>query len=359
MGVSTPYVPHDIVKPEKLAATAVGVLERELVVPTLFTRKGIEDFKGARDDTLNMIVPGLLPAHDYGWRNDRTDAIVVDEYKDRKISISFGGNAYSAVQLTDEQLEMDFQGWQLLLAVQNRAVAARLERGAVSHLTSADYAVKLGANEKNVMLDIVEARRVLNAFNVPKGNRILLVGSNWDAILQTDTQFNTAMIAGEADASSARREATIARTKGFEVVVSEDIDADDAYAFDGSAFAFLNAAPAVPSSIKEGGTAAYNGVALRWMRDYDPSYMIERSVVNSWYGFETVKDPIAYWDKDAGREVVTETEFLARGVKLSLGGSDSYLPGSAGSDAAKVRKALGLTGRAAATTHAVEVEVTP
>ena len=178
------YVAHEVVKPEKIVNTAVGLLERELIVPTLFTRKGIDDFKGAKDDTLNMIVPGLLPAHDYGWRNDRSAPIEVDEYKDRKISISFGGNSYSAVQLTDEQKEMDFQGWALLMDRQVRAVGSLLERRAVDKLTGADYAVTLGGNEVNLMKDIVEARRVLNKVNVPKANRFLLVGSDWDAIMQ-------------------------------------------------------------------------------------------------------------------------------------------------------------------------------
>lgn len=351
MGVSTPYVAHEIVKPEKIAATAVGFLEREMIVPTLMTRKGIEEFKFALDDTVSMIVPGLLPAHDYGWRNDRSAPIVVDDYKDRKISVSFGGNAYSAVQLTDEQKEMDFGGWALLMDRQTRAVGKQLEHRAVTTLTGADYAVTLGAREDGLMKDIVEARRVLNKVAAPKGNRILLVGSDWDALIQTDEGFNTAMIAGEADAGSARREATIARTKGFTIVTSEDIPSDEAYAFDGSAFLFLNAAPQVPESIKIGGNAAYNGTSLRFMRDYDPQYMIERSVVNTWYGFQSVTDPIAYWDEVNDREVISEEEYLVRGLKLKLGGTDKYFAGAAGSDAGKLRKALGLEGRAAATTH--------
>ena len=56
---------HVKVKPEKLAATAVELMERELVVPKLFTRKGIEEFKGAKDDTINIrraIMSGVTTA---------------------------------------------------------------------------------------------------------------------------------------------------------------------------------------------------------------------------------------------------------------------------------------------------------
>lgn len=242
-----PYTPHTIVKPEKLAATAVGLLERELVTPKLFTRKGVDDFKGAKDDTLNMKVPGVLPAHDFEWRNDRSQPIQVDQYSDRKIAISFGGNAYSAVELTDEQYEFDFGAWSDLLASQTRAVARKLEYAAIQELSTANYAVTLGAKAENLGKDIVEARRVLNRLNIPGNSRTLLVGSDIEAILQSDEQFNIASIVGDANASSALKDATIGRWKGFTIVRAEDLDPTEAYALTGSAFALLNAAPTSPS----------------------------------------------------------------------------------------------------------------
>ena len=73
---------HAIVKPQKLVAAAIGVLASELVVPKTFLRKGIDNIKGAEDDTINMKVPGTLPARDYAFRNDRSAELVFDEYAD-------------------------------------------------------------------------------------------------------------------------------------------------------------------------------------------------------------------------------------------------------------------------------------
>lgn len=343
------YTPHKIVKPEKLVATAMGLLERELVVPKLFTRKGVDDFKGARTDTLNMRVPGVLAAHDYAWRNDRSQPIQVDQYSDRTVAVKFGGNAYSAVELTDEQYEFDFNAWSELLAAQCQAVARRLEYGAVKAMVDGKYAVTVGATAGNLSNDIVEANRVLNTVGVPAASRTLLVGSEVEAVMQTDPAFNIASNVGDANANSALHDAAIAKWKGANVVRSLDLPSDEAYLFAGSAFAFLNAAPHVPDSVK-GGTTSFEGIALRWVRDYDPMYMVERSVVNTWYGFAPVLDPILYWDAANDREAVSEGEYLVRGVRLKLGGKDSYFAADAGTGAAAVGKALGLTKRSAATT---------
>src|SRR5690606_33688143 len=126
------YTPHDNVKAQKLSLAAVKLLERQVKVPNLFTKKGVDEFKGAEDDTLNMTVPGVLPFREYAWRNDRSQPLQLDTYSERKISVTFGGNVYSAVELTDEQKEFDLDGWSKLLAAQTRAVGRGLEHRAVT-----------------------------------------------------------------------------------------------------------------------------------------------------------------------------------------------------------------------------------
>lgn len=318
------YTEHTPVKPEKLAAAAVQLLDREVIVPSLFTKRNMDDFKGARDDTLNMTVPGVLPFHTYAWRNDRSAALQFDEYAERKIAVTFGGNAYNGVRLTDEQYEFDFaSGWGKLLAAQARAVGRGLENGAVNTLEGADYEVEIAANG-DISAAIVEARRVMNRFNVPGGQRYLLVGTDFDAELQNEEKFNLALNVGDANANTALKEASIGRWKGFNIVTSNEIQADAAYAFVPSSFVFLNAAPAVPQSVPFGATASFNQVSLRWIRDYDSDYLVDRSVVNTWYGFDTVTDALRGIDADTGNERVSEAEYFVRGVKLTLDGTSAY-----------------------------------
>ena len=200
---------HTKIKPEKLAATAAELMERELVVPKLFARKGIEEFKGAKDDTINVRVPGILPARDYEWRNNRAQPLSFDEYRERKLAVRFGGNAYSATMLTDEQREMDFMGWtQDILPAQSRAVARKLEYGAIKALQSGKYSVTIGAEGRatnpagNVLAAIVEARHALNRMGASKVKRTLVVGSDWDTILQGDSVLQAQSV-GDSIAESA------------------------------------------------------------------------------------------------------------------------------------------------------------
>lgn len=318
------YVPHTPVKAEKLALTAIGMLEQELLIPSLFTKIGLDAYKGAKDDTLSVTVEGVLPYRDYGWRNDRSSGIVFDEYAERKVSVTFGGNTYNAVQLTDEQNDMDFDGWSRLLRPQSKAVARGLGRKAVAYLVNAPYNVVIGDCELNIRGAMIEARRVLNAFHVPDGNRYMVVGTDWESLILADEKIVLAQNSSEATAESALREASIGRLFGFNIIVDQTIGSSDAYAFATSAFVLLTAAPSVPSSVAFGATTSFEGLALRWVRDYDPTHMVDRSVVNCYNGFQTVKDVLVGWDANTNSEVVSEAEYFVRGVKLTLGGASDY-----------------------------------
>lgn len=315
---------HTPVKAEKLALTAVGMLEQELLVPNLFLKQGIDNFRGAKDDTVSVTVEGVLPFHEYAWRNNRASGISFDEYAERKIPVTFGGNYYSAVKLTDEQADMDFDGWSKLLRPQVKAVARGLGRAAVTKLTGETYNVTIGNAERNLRGALIEARRVLNKFQAPEEGRVLLVGSNFEAALLNDSGLNLAQNVGDSEAESALRTATIGQRFGFTIVVDQTIGADDAYAMHPSAFIFLNAAPYVPNSVPFGATQSFEGVSARWVRDYDPTYMQDRSVVNTYAGFQTVKDVLVGWDDTNKVEIVSAAEHLVRGIKLTLDGASNY-----------------------------------
>ncbi|MEU9126588.1 hypothetical protein AB0D08_00470 [Kitasatospora sp. NPDC048540] len=315
---------HQIVKPEKLAATAVGMLEQELIVPSLFQKEGIDQFKGADNDTISVKVEGVLPFRDYAFRNDRSQPIQFDEYSERKIAVTFGGNVYSAVKLTDEQNDFDIDNWSKLLRPQVKAVARGLQRRAVDTLTGQTYNVTIGNAQANLRGALIEARRVLNKFNVPEGDRYLLVGSDFETALLSDDKLNLAQNVGDSEAESALRNATIGQRYGFRIVVDQTIPGDAAYAFAGSAFIFLSGAPSVPQSVPYGATTSFEGVALRWVRDYDPLYMQDRSVVNTYAGFRSVKDVLVGYNSVGKTEVISTQEHFVRGIKLSLDGSSDY-----------------------------------
>lgn len=335
---------HTVVKPEDLAGVAARLVEGELIVPNAFTKMGVEAYKGKANDTLNVPVQGVLPHRTYGWRNDRSNPITLDEYTERSISVSFGGNFYSGSPVTDEQRDFDTTAHSgpvevRALEAQARAVGRGLESRSTAYLTGADYEVEISVaaqsgSGQSVKLQqaLVEARRVLDRFHAPKEGRVLVVGSDFDTELQLAENFNLASNVGDQAARSALREAVIGRWKEFTILTSTAIPADEAYAFTSGAFVFLNASPSVPQGVSFGATGSYNDVSVRVIKDYDPMYMQNRLVTNTWAGFQTVKDPLVYTNKATHNEVVSDSEYLLRAVKLGLDIAEVYPEAESGNE---------------------------
>lgn len=344
---------HGVIKPEKIAATAAVALEQALVVPALFQREGIDGYKGAENDTINVKVEGVLPFRTYEWRSGSTGsstpgtraAITFDQYTEKTVAVQFGGNIYSAVQLTDEQRDFDLNGWAKLMAKQTEAIGRGLERGAVDTLKNQTYAVTLGGavdadgagsgtEVRSLRSTLIRARDVLNKFMVPREGRVLLVGSDWESALLNDDKLNLAGNVGEQEAVSALREAAIGRRFGFDIIVSQEVPADAAFALHRSAFIFATGAPSVPASVT-GGSASANGVAVRWLQDYDAQHLTDRSVVNTYKGFRSVQDQLLGIDDATGQAFVSEHEHFVRAIKLDLDATTDTLPtGTVEGDAA-------------------------
>ena len=336
---------HNVVKPEVLASTAAQLVAAQLTIPNLFTKRGVEDFRGAKDDTLTVPVKGVLPHRKYGWRNDRTNPIVLDEYTERSIAVTFGDNYYSGSPLTDEQRDFDTTAHSgpvevRALEAQAEAVATGIQYDAVSTVENGTYEVELVlANETAAEINrvLVEARRVLDRFHAPKQGRVLVVGSDIDAAIQRADLFNIASNVGDASARSALQEAVIGRWKEFTIITATEIEPDTAYVITPGGFVFLNAAPAVPNSVGFGATSSHEGIALRVMKDYDPMHFSDRLVTNTYAGFRQVEDPLLVVDKSTGNASVTDEEYFVRGLKISMSGEVKYPePGSELADATGV-----------------------
>lgn len=322
------YTEHSIEKSEKIVESIVGLVEPELTVTKLINHQGFDAFKGAKGDTLTQRVPGRLPAREYAWRNDRTNGIVYDLYKEGKVDISLAGHLYSATQLTDEQYEFDLgSSWMKLADAQARGVAQGMNTRAAAVIENAPYEVTIGGVEPAIRSALVEARKVLNKLRTPNEQRILLVGSDFEAAILNDDGLTLTSNVAQARAESALADATIGRLQGFTVVSTLDIDPGSAYAFIPSAFVQLTAAPYVPDSVPFGASKSYGGFALRWMRDYDTEHFTDRSVVDAYVGQREVKDIIIPREVEAGDapfDPNTLEEHFVRGIKLTLDGVSDY-----------------------------------
>lgn len=309
---------NTFLKAEKIISQGLGLLQRELILPRLVTRLGRDDFVGSQDDTVNVKIPAILTAREYAWRNNRASAITYDGLEELTIPVALDKHPYSGVKITDEELTLDISSWgEQVARPQIRAVAEKLESYIAAEMLTANYAESVtytpgdgSADDTTFFRALVQARRALNEANVPLAGRVVVLGAGVEeAALQSPHLIK----ANEAGDDSALREATIGRVAGFNVIGGvNSVDPYFAVAFHPSAFAFANVAPTVPDGAVAGAGLTFEGLAMRWIRDYDPDHLQDRSVYSAFAGAASIED-----GRDGAGDLTNEN---VRAVEIVFGG---------------------------------------
>lgn len=290
-------MPNQFLSAERIVAQGLGLLRRDLILPRMVQRLGIADFRGAKDDTVNVRVPAILTAREYEWRT-RNNPIIVDELVEETIPVVLNKHPYSALTITDEELTLDIRDWGSQVASpQILAVAEKLESYIADAMVNGSYqhaAIDFTADPDPASQAapfynaLVDARKALNDNHVPTAGRVVALGSSVEAAALKEPSFRRVDQSGSSDAL---REATIGRAAGFTVIGNvQSLPEGFAIAFHPSAFAFANVAPEVPAGASAGATLVFDGLAMRWIRDYDSPYLRDRSVYSAFAGAASVAD---------------------------------------------------------------------
>ncbi|MEU7186428.1 P22 phage major capsid protein family protein [Streptomyces sp. NPDC045369] len=300
-------------KSETIAATALGLLEREMVLSRLVWTSGGFDFTGAKNDAVTIRVPATTTAREYEWRSDRSSDIVLDELAEDSVTVQLNKDIYSAVAITDEELTLDIKDFgSQVLQPQVNAIAKAVDTGVASMIEDAAYANTTTFNKADPWESLIDARGMLNRANVPQEGRTLLMGADVETALLKSNRISDVSKSGS---DSALRSATLGRLAGFDLVVSNAIAPDKAYAFVPSAFVLATRAPAIPSGVTSGSSQSYNGLAMRWIRDYDANKLRDRSILNVYAGYNVMVDPVG-----TGKNPPKK---LVRAVKLDMAAAPS------------------------------------
>jgi len=282
------------IKAKKQVDFFLPMLERELIGPYVVTRVSGDAFKGAKNDTVNMRVPGLkATARDYDFRG-RTAPIVMDDISGgASMPIKLNKHVYSATSLEDEHFTLDdIEFAREVLQPQVEAVVTDFENKTVAGLRAATFkntvAVNLDTADPHKIA--VESKRLLDADKVaPQGGRFFLVGADVAAAFLVSDRLSRYDWVGEAG-TPAVREATIGRLSNAPVILHPELAPNEGYYLHKSALILANVAPAVPIGAVTGRSLSRNGYAVRWIQDYDPNYLRDRSVVSSFLGVNDVRD---------------------------------------------------------------------
>lgn len=279
---------NTFIKATQIVQAAALLLEREIVLPRLVWTQPDANFMGAFNDTVTLRVPATLDSRTRTMRS--TTGLTADDLTETSVPIVLDTHVYNLLNITDEQLTLDISDFaRQVLAPQITAIAEGCENVIASALQAATAADIVDVDSGSApaageaLAVALEASRILNTNNVPRSGRILLLGANLESWFLQDSVINNHN-SGNRDALD---DATISRIAGFTVVGSNALDPDEGYAFDRYAVAFANVAPAIPAGAADGARTTAGGVAMRYLRDYNPTNStgpVDRSLVDAFVG---------------------------------------------------------------------------
>jgi hypothetical protein len=340
------YSPSLRLKPQILVDAAIEALDEKLVISNTVTKRAdAKTFYAAAGDTISQRVKGTVPVREYAPRNDRSEPIRTDTYEETSVSLTISQNRpYSAIKLTDEQKDWDFNGWAPIIDSQVDALGEYLEHGVLGSILNAPYerrilidnsdAAFLKAKERNQDLfwnAITEAKSSLRKMRTPDTTFNCLVGLD----LADELVKSNKLVKVQGTGDSALANSSLGTIAGVNFIPSVHIPGDQAFMYASSGFLCFTGVASIPNSVPFGASASANGWALRWLMDYDTAYLTDRSVFDTFMGTAYTKDRLKVVDQQGISHTGTE-EFFVRGVQLGLKGGTlgtvERKPGDGGTD---------------------------
>lgn len=285
---------NNFLTPTIIAKTAIGALVKDLVLPRLVSRDAEAEFGGGEGTVINVRVPATVTgggARSYGQtQRDAATPIVLDRLAETTIPVTMGPILYKGVPVTDEEFTFelsDFTGQVLDPLTQIVGVGAEAVLVNEMNAFTASTSITPAADGSDLHEAILEARMTLNKRNVPPGGRVLAVSPEIELLLLSDPQ-NRLVRYDASGSTEALRNANIGRLYNMDVVVSNDLTALSFMIFQKEAFTFVMRAPVVPAGVPFGQGVSFQGLALRFIRDYDSAFLQDRAIVSTFAGAETL-----------------------------------------------------------------------
>lgn len=265
----------------QLGELAIRLADSGFRLGQYVARYSDKDFKPGGGKTAYLAVPGALTARSRAL-DDVTSSIVLDEITEQSAPISLASHYYSAVPLGDAELTLEIQdfGRQVLLP-QVDSIVDKIEKSitdAIADVTStaATYSADAPASI------FIKGRRELRnrGVDVAIEPLVAFVGGNVvDDLLETEALSYAKT--GDADAL---RRGSLGRLHGFEIVESGSIGADEVVFTTSSGLYIATRSPIVPDGASFGAIVQKDGLSMRYLRDYDATKLVDRSVVSTFGG---------------------------------------------------------------------------
>lgn len=285
---------NTFVTPQVIARTAIGALVQDLVLPRLVSRDAEAEFTGGQGTVINVRVPPTVTgggARTYTQTmRDAATPITLDRITETTIPVTMGPILYKGVPVTDEEFTFTLNDFnQQVLNPLTQVVGIGAEAVLATEMNSfpASATITPAADGSDLHESILEARLELNRRNLPQVGRVLAVSPEVEMLLLQDPE-NRLVRYDASGSSEALRNATVGRLYGMDVVTANELTPLSYMIFTREAFTFVMRAPATPKGCTFGQGVSYQGLALRFIRDYDSAFLQDRAIVSTFAGAETL-----------------------------------------------------------------------
>lgn len=307
--------PHDFYTPEQAAKVALALAVEDSFLSALVNRNFENDLLGGggKGRTVNVKVPNALIARERGI--DEVDAsIVLDTLTESTVPVTLGTHAYSAVGLSEGDLTLNLEDFAAqVLAPQVGAVVDFAENEVGDILRGVtewnDLATAPVYDAANPVKTITAIRKRLRDNGVPQAGLNMVVGTKVYADL---LEANAIQDASASGSTEALREGNVGRLRGFTIVESTRVDDEDIVAFHRDAITLAVRAPIVPQGANFGQTVSEKGFSLRYLRDYDVTKTVDRSMVSTFVGATTIPMKRIVRDYTGGTVSVVDAPAIIR-----------------------------------------------
>jgi hypothetical protein len=267
----------------QISNLTVGLLAREVVLAGTVSSVDPSEFNGDNGDEVTIRVPQTRTARVQATPGA---AITFDAINETSVTLSLT-HIYDAAPITDEALSLEIEDFAVqVTAPQVESVGSAIERNLATAMNAvpADDTTNYTVDEAEAAA--LHAMTVLTQADVPMTGRYLAV-SPLAAERLLASEILTAV--DSSGNSSALRDATIGRLRGFTVVVSNMLSEGTAglgrmVAYHRSGFAFTSKVPATPRGASSASTATYQGLSMRHIFQYDAAHLQDQSVVSAFVG---------------------------------------------------------------------------
>jgi hypothetical protein len=280
--------------PEVVSKLMIGALVQDLLLPRLVNTDASADFTGGSGTVVNVRTPPTVTgggARTYTQTlRDAATPIVLDRINEATVPVTIGPMLYKGAPITDEDLTFeitDFTRQVIEPLAQPVGIAAEQTLANVINAFPADATITPALDGSDIHDAILEARMVLDKRHVPKQGRVLVVSPEVEMMLLSD-EINRLVRYQDSGTTEVLREANIGRLYGMNVIGSTELAANSFLIMTRDAFVFVLRAPAVPAGCSFGASTSYQGLALRFIRDYDSAFMQDRGVVNTFAGAQVL-----------------------------------------------------------------------